>query len=617
MQSAFAVERPLRWPLTYLALTIGLLATIQFGLTPSASETDTPPTARPPQTVAKRAPFAPNDIRRFSQHFLEANGDTAPWLFLPKENIKSINTSEAPGLVTIRETGKGQDIKGILKEPVRIGDYPLPWEFHLGLVQNSLAQKGLSEKQINYAIGLNIALTFSDPTTWPKDRTRLPPDTHSAQMFVVHLGNQGENFRPGVPRLKRTALNMYDHSPEVYLVYGRGDLAANLNGNWNMHYNWVGPDPADSGTWSKQGGPSDPFLRFRVQLVSPTSLAIGVGSGQHPGWRMRSIDVSRFGKITGIWEIGPIFSCDHWIPDVLARELRLTEKPAWAEGLKQRNKVLGKPAAENEALADLVKALTTVEPPDPAFEYYVDYAVFYGNGPQNIEHLSEDFNVPGLLADQKYYLEGNGICETHSNPGYLTVTLLGTNGSWAMCPILADSAIDFTKGKKPPFEIETTFITPDTKRPWNIWWNVGLYDDKGKFYPWQPGLKNIPGQGVCYFNWWSNDPDKIEKNPLVELTFDPELPQSLLAHQPLSMLLQVQDQHQLRIGFKANRADGWTFTKPFDASKHFGKIAKFAYPCLVSFQGGWVGKRAWGGGNYPGYQKFLIDYIYYRYPHSK
>jgi len=60
-----------------------------------------------------------------------------------------------------------------------------------------------------------------------------------------------------------------------------------------------------------------------------------------------------------------------------------------------------------------------------------------------------------------------------------------------------------------------------------------------------------------------------------------------------------------------------TDTKPFDASKHFGQIAKFAYPCLVSFQGGWVGQRAWGGGNSPGYQKFLIDYIYYRYRHSK
>jgi hypothetical protein len=95
---------------------------------------------------------------------------------------------------------------------------PLLWEFRLGLVQNSLASKGLSEKQIHYAIGLNSALTFSDPSTWPKDRSRLTPQTHAAQVFVVHLGNQGENYRQGVPPVKGTALNFYDHSPEVYLV---------------------------------------------------------------------------------------------------------------------------------------------------------------------------------------------------------------------------------------------------------------------------------------------------------------------------------------------------------------------------------------------------------------
>jgi hypothetical protein len=592
--------RPCR-VLTILLLTLGVGSPASVPASGSAA-------------AGKLTSAARNDIRRLSQHFLKANNDTAPWMFIPKENIRGLNTSEAPGLVTIREAGKGKDIKGILKEPVRIGDYPLPWEFHLGLVQNSLAQKGLSEQQINYAIGLNVALTFSDPATWPKDRTRPPPKTHSAQVLVVHLGNVGENFRPGVPRLKRTPLNMHDPSPEAYLVYGRGDLAPQLNGNWHMNYNWVGPDPADSGSGSKQGGPADPFLRFRVQLLSPTSLLIGVGSGLHPGWRMRSVDVSRFGKITGVWEIGPVISCDRWIPDVLAKELRLTDKPAWAEGLKQRHKVLGQ---DGRALAEVVKALTTVEPPDPAFEYYVDYAVFYGNGPENVEHLSDDFNVPGFLADQKYYIEGNGLCETYSHPGYLTATLFGTNGSWAMCPILADGAIDFGRGKKPPFEIEIAFIPPDGGRPWNLWWNVGVYDTGGKFYPWQPGVQSVPGRGVRYFNQWSNDPTKVEKNPLIELTFDPPLPPTVLAHRPLYMLIQVPDDHRLRVGFKAHAVDRWTLSRPFDSGRHFGKIAKLAHPCLVSFQGGWVGKTAWGGGNHPGYQQFLIDYIYYRYGLSR
>jgi hypothetical protein len=67
------------------------------------------------------------------------------------------------------------------------------------------------------------------------------------------------------------------------------------------------------------------------------------------------------------------------------------------------------------------------------------------------------------------------------------------------------------------------------------------------------------------------------------------------------------------MGFKANKGDRWTFSKPFDSGKVYGNIAKFVYPCLVSFQGGGVGSKGWGVGNYPDYQRFLIDYVYYRY----
>src|SRR5207247_2279076 len=130
-------------------------------------------------------------IRKLSQHFTNPNGDLTPWIFVPQDNIKSLSTSENPGMLTIREAGRGKDIKGILKDPIRIDEYPLPWEFHLGLVQNYLAVKGLSEKQINYATGLNLAVTFSDPSKWPKNRTELPPDSHFIQLFVVHLGSVG------------------------------------------------------------------------------------------------------------------------------------------------------------------------------------------------------------------------------------------------------------------------------------------------------------------------------------------------------------------------------------------------------------------------------------------
>jgi hypothetical protein len=574
-----------------------------------------PSTLTPRSSPLPRSYAAKPDIRKLSQHFLETNGRTAPWIFIPKDNIKSISTSENPGFVTIWEAGKGKDIKGILDQPIRINDYPLPWEFRLGLMQNSRATKGLSEEQINYAIGLNLALTFSDPATWPSDRTQLPPKTHSAQLFVVHLGNQGEIYRQGVPQVKRSPLNFYDHSPEVYLVYGRGDLAPNINGNWQMGYTWVGGDPVDSGSSLKTGGPASPFLRFRVGMLGPTVLQIGVGYGDTPGYRFRTVDVSRFGNITGIWEIGPIFSLDRWIPDVLAAELKLDQQPPWLESFRQRQKLMAPHDPTTEALAKKLAASFRVQPPDPQFQYYVDYAIFYGNGPENVEHLSDDFDVPGFLADQKYYIEGNGICETHSNPGYLTVTLFGDSAGWAMCPILQAGDVDLSGRHQPPFEIEIAFIPPEADRPWNLWWNVGLYDARGKMHSWQPGVKNMPGQGCRYFNQWVNDPARIGENPEVNPAFEPPLPQSILAHRPLYMLLQVPDPQHARVGFKANRQDRWTFSRPFAASKAFGKITKFAYPCVVSFQG--AGGKGWGTGNYPAYQKFKIDYIHYRYARSE
>ena len=77
------------------------------------------------------------------------------------------------------------------------------------------------------------------------------------------------------------------------------------------------------------------------------------------------------------------------------------------------------------------------------------------------------------------------------------------------------------------------------------------------------------------------------------------------------------DETHARVGFKANRQDRWTFSKPFDSAKAFGPIGKLAYPCLVSFQGRHVGNPGWGAGNYPRYQKFKIDYWHYRYARSE
>jgi hypothetical protein len=109
------------------------------------------------------------------------------------------------------------------------------------------------------------------------------------------------------------------------------------------------------------------------------------------------------------------------------------------------------------------------------------------------------------------------------------------------------------------------------------------------FFDHSPEVYLVYGRGCRFFNAWSNDPVRRVRNPLIELEFEPELPQSLLRHKPLYMLIQVADQEHLRVGFKAAQADPWLFSRPFDTAPALGKIAKFAYPALVSFQGGLLG----------------------------
>lgn len=552
------------------------------------------------------------DIRKLSQHFIDPGGKTAPWIFTPRANIADLSTSEHAGVVTLWEAGKGQDVKGILEQPIRMTDYPLPWEFHLGFIQNYQAMKGISEKQINYAIGLNLAVTFSDPQLWPADRTQLPPDTHVLQLFVVHLGNVGENYRQGVPRVKGTPLNQFDPSPEVYLVYGRGDLAPEANGDWRMGYTWLGFEGSISGSWSKSGGPASSVIRFRAAVLNDRALQVGIGYGDHPGWRMRNLDVSRFGKITGIWEIGPIISLDRWIPDTLAKELSLAGPPEWFKSFQQRLPLV-EPGAEKSPAVKYAEESFRIEPPDPKFEYFIDYAAFYGNGPANFDHLSEEFEIPGFLADQKWYLEGNGLAETFSNPGYLTVTLLGMNGGWAMCPILSGGGIDLAQ-HQPPLEFETAFIAPDDAIPWNLWWTFNLFDERGENLGqgWGPGVQNIPGKGRAYINAFDYDPRRFATSGLLNIEFDPPLPQSLLTSKPLYMLVQVPDAAHIRVGFKAKPDDAWLFSKTIDLEREKKKrIGKIGYPCLASIQGK-AGDKGWGVGNYPQYQKILIDYVRFR-----
>jgi hypothetical protein len=135
----------------------------------------------------------PGDIAGLSHHFKTPGGNTGSWMVIPNSNIKRVSTDEHPGLVTIWENGQGQDIKGILADPTALNDYLLPWEFHMGMIHNTRARMADTPNQVNYAFGLNIALTYSDPSSWPTDRTQQPPNTHSLQLLVVRLGGHGRN----------------------------------------------------------------------------------------------------------------------------------------------------------------------------------------------------------------------------------------------------------------------------------------------------------------------------------------------------------------------------------------------------------------------------------------
>jgi hypothetical protein len=274
-----------------------------------------------------------------------------------------------------------------------------------------------------------------------------------------------------------------------------------------------------------------------------------------------------------------------------------------------------------------------VQSPDPSYEYFVDYAVFHGDGPQDFEQLSDDFDIPGYEGtDQKWFQEGNAVTETFSHRGYLTVTLMGMNGMWGMAPALSAEMpgglgyVDVRKFK-PPWEIETSFVAPDNGTPWNLYMFFTLFDENRVGHLWTPGLQNFPKEGVKYINYFvdpntqtganRNEEDfmkdfNINARHSINVVFEKELPQSLLAHKPLFMVVQLIDDSHVRVGFKANRTDTWIFSKPFDTAPVFGKIANIQLPEFVSVQGN-QGEKGWGAGNYPYFQQFLFDYVHLRY----
>lgn len=526
------------------------------------------------------------DIRSLSEHFNEPGGDISPWMFIPKDNVKEVSTKNVPGLVTVWQNGTGKNIKGILKNPIGINDYSLPWEFKLGLVQNYNASLlGVGEPgQHNYAIGLNIAVTFSDPNTWPKDCSKQPPDTHSFQLFVVHLGNTGE-WSGGLPQF-----TPYYH-PETFLVWGRGDLAPGLNGDWKIPYVHSGPMP--------NSGPASPQDLFRVVIMNPTTIGVGIKFRPWDDYEFKTFSCSQFGEITGIWEIGPIMSCDRWIPDQLCKQLPV---------LKPEIKNPPEPIA-----------------PSPDYSLHVDYCTFMYSFPNvPFEHFSDDFNIKGYLGQCRGF-QIPLMADTWTNPGNLTVTLLGpSQGCWFGPQNLYEIDFDIYK---PPFEIETRFNVPDDTVPWTVFINQVIIDKQGirRGY-WFPGVQNSP-KARChrYINYYNKSNNALlnkigrfvqKQHPhapwpesVIKVEFVPEVPEYILSAKPLYMLYQVIDPNHVRIGFRAKSKYPWYLSKIFDCSEvsngGIGKIGTFCF--------GMVAGTDWGcESGSPMYQQFLFDYIYYR-----
>src|SRR5207244_2820636 len=117
---------------------------------------------------------------------------------------------------------------------------------------------------------------------------------------------------------------------------------------------------------------------------------------------------------------------------------------------------------------------------------------FYDYPASPFEHYSDDFNVLGYLGQWRGF-QIPFSAETWSNPGHLTITLLGADqGVWFGPRTLNyfDLAV-----YPPPWEIEICFTAPDDSVPWNLSFHHMLYDkDKHLVGYWDPGVQNFPGE---------------------------------------------------------------------------------------------------------------------------
>ncbi len=467
-----------------------------------------------------------------------------PWRVSPGD-VHWVSLEEHPGLLTIRHTGAGEDLKLSLDRPIRLSEFPPAWEFEVDVLHSFWTKASL--RKVNAAIGLNVVVTFSDPATWPEDTSQPPPDARSFQLFIVHLGSRfsSNDLKPS--------------GTERMLVWGQGDLdpAGVLTGDWEIPTRAVG----DS---QQIGGPAntDGFLRLRI--ISPSWLSFGTRFSPDHAVLQRNVDLSQWGAITGIWEIGPIVAGSDWIQ----------------------------------------RTFPGSEPTPAGTEFYVDYADFrYAPPFPSIECMSRDFNIPGYMG--LFQTEVHGLsAETWSHPGYLTMTLRGVN-NYTGGSVSEGSHFGFDR-YPPPWEIETAFIAPDDSVPWDFHMNWTVFDKAGgRRGGWRPGVCNNPGEGIQAGNTGNSMTSafgvkKVNLNPNFGPNFTEPVPQEILAAKPLYMLIRMIDNRRFQMGVRAKPTDPWHLTPVYDAGFEIGVFGENAF----SF---------FSGSGASTFQQLLIDYWHFRY----
>jgi hypothetical protein len=530
-------------------------------------------------------PNKPKDISKFSSVSLQP-GKIGAWKFYPSKGYH-ISTEQHPGLLTIRNIGGAEeDLKGTIGQPLPLSDYPPQWEFEVNMIRSQASKRGFMSPDDRGgcdAIGLNVALTFSEPSTWPKDNTQKPKKTYSFQLYSVHL----------------LSPEMGSHEGK-FMVWGDGELGrlGKVTGGDGVAFpkdkimgDWCIPT-YDVGDGQQAEGPSSTDTYFCFRLLSSTRVLFGVRFSQTHPWFTRELDVSDLGEITGVWEIGPIISGSSWIP---------THWPGFKRPLDRVETYIG--FCDFRYCCALPEGIS-------------------------IEHFSKDFDVPGNMGGG-YQTEFYGLLtETWSHPGYLTWTLRGGYNATGVETVvdygsqviaLSDKARKRDREDshyriyfKQPWEVELCFIAPDDSIPWNLFMDWYVFDSNDKqVVSWLPGIANIPGQGHSVGSLISESyqsGDKINRGRVKKMCaggdfgpqFTERVPESVLAHKPLYLLFRVIDSRHLQMGVKADSKDKWILTPVWKCPY---EIASLGDSCISTFT---------GIDGAPAYQQFLIDYWHCR-----